>query len=27
MIIKKVIRAWTDLSIDEQTALLEDYGH
>jgi hypothetical protein len=27
MIEKKAIRTWSELSIDEQTALLEDYGH
>jgi len=27
MIIKNALRVWTGLSIDEQTALLEDYGH
>jgi hypothetical protein len=27
MIEKKAIRTWSELSIDEQTVLLEDYGH
>jgi hypothetical protein len=27
MIEKRAIRTWSELSIDEQTALLEDYGH